>query len=47
VSAAIAGAEHVLAHLRARAAGRRAYERTPSVADRFREQMRRRLAVAA
>ena len=47
IMASIAGAPHLLAHMRARAAGILAYRRTPSVADRFREQMRQRLAVAA
>ena len=45
VAAAVPGAPYLLAHMRARAAGIQAYKRTPSVADRFREQMRRRLAV--
>ena len=47
ISATVARAPYLLAHMRARAAGIQAYKRTPSVADRFREQMRRRLAVAA
>jgi hypothetical protein len=47
VSAAVPGAPYLLAHMRARAAGILAYRRTPSVADRFREQMRRRIAVSA
>jgi hypothetical protein len=33
--------------MRARAAGIEAYKRTPSVAERFREQMRRRVALEA
>jgi hypothetical protein len=47
ISAELAGAPRLLAHMRARAAGIEAYKRTPSVADRFREQMRRRIAVGA
>jgi hypothetical protein len=47
VAADVAGAPRLLAHMRARAAGIVAYNRTPSVADRFREQMRRRIAVGA
>jgi hypothetical protein len=47
VMASVAGAPHLLAHMRARGAGIKAYRREPSVAERFREQMRRRLAVAA
>jgi hypothetical protein len=47
IMASVAGAPHLLAHMRARAAGIQAYRREPSVAERFREQMRRRLAVAA
>ena len=43
----IPNAPHLLAHMRLRAAGIEAYRRQPSVAERFREQMRRRLAVAA
>jgi hypothetical protein len=45
VTAAVAGAPYVLAHLRARAAGIKAHERTPSVAERIRERMRRRVSV--
>jgi hypothetical protein len=45
VTAAVAGAPYVLAHLRARAAGIKAHQRTPSVAERIRERMRRRVAV--
>jgi len=47
VASDVAGTPRLLAHMRARAAGIEAYARTPSVADRFREQMRRRLAVGA
>jgi hypothetical protein len=47
VSAELPGAPRLLAHMRAHAAGIQAYKRTPSVADRFREQMRRRTAVGA
>jgi hypothetical protein len=47
VMAKMPGAQRLLARLRARAAGIQAYHRTPSVADRFREQMRRRLMVSA
>ena len=41
VSASVAGAPYLLAHMRARAAGIEAHKRTPSVADRIRERMRR------
>jgi hypothetical protein len=47
VSASVAGAPYLLAHMRARAAGIEAYKRTPSVADRIRERMRRTVAAAA
>jgi hypothetical protein len=47
VMASVPNAPRLLAHMRARAAGILAYRRTPAVADRFREQMRQRLAVAA
>jgi hypothetical protein len=47
ISADVAGAPYLLAHMRARAAGIQAYRRTPSVAERFREQMRRRIAAVA
>jgi hypothetical protein len=47
VAASVPRAPYLLAHMRARAAGILAYRRTPSVADRFREQMRRRVAAAA
>ena len=47
VSAAVSGAPYLLAHMRARAAGIEAYKRTPSVADRIRERMRRTVAVGA
>jgi hypothetical protein len=39
------GAPAVLAQIRARAAGIHAYRRTPSVADRIRERMGRRLVI--
>ena len=45
VTASVPRAPYLLAHMRTRAAGIQAYKRTPSVADRFRKQMRRRLAV--
>jgi hypothetical protein len=45
VTADLARAPYVLAHLRARAAGIKAHERTPSVAERIRERMRRRVQV--
>ncbi|HWM10330.1 MAG TPA: hypothetical protein VNO82_13345 [Solirubrobacteraceae bacterium] len=45
VTAAVAGAPRVLAHMRARAAGIKAHARTPSVAERIRERMRGRVAV--
>jgi hypothetical protein len=47
ISAEVPGAPRLLAHMRARAAGIEAYKRTPSVAARIREQMRRRIAVGA
>ena len=47
ISADVAAAPRLLAHMRARAAGIEAYERTPSVAQRIRERMRRRIAVGA
>jgi hypothetical protein len=47
IAAEVKDTPRLLAHMRARAAGIEAYKRTPSVADRFREQMRRRLAVGA
>jgi hypothetical protein len=47
VTAAVAGAPYLLAHMRGRAAGIQAYKRTPSVADRIRERMRRTVAVGA
>ena len=43
VTAAMSGAPYLLAHMRARAAGVRAHRRTPSVADRIRERMGRRV----
>jgi hypothetical protein len=45
VTASVAGAPYVLAHMRARAAGIKAHRQTPSVAERIRERMRRRVAV--
>lgn len=47
VTAAVAGAPSVLAHMRARAAGILAHRSTPSVADRIRERMRPPVAVDA
>ena len=47
VTASVPRAPYLLAHMRTRAAGIQAYKRTPSVADRFREQMRRRITVSA
>jgi hypothetical protein len=47
VIAAMSGAPSVLAHIRARAAGIQAYRRTPSVADRIRERLRRRVTLSA
>ena len=43
VFAAVPGAPHLLAHMRARAAGITAHERTPSLAERIRERMRPRV----
>jgi hypothetical protein len=43
VIAAVRGAPYLLAHMRARAAGIRAHQRTPSVADRIRDRLRRRV----
>ncbi len=45
LTAAVDGAPFLLAHMRARAAGIKAHERTPSVAERIQERMRGRLAV--
>ena len=45
MAADVAGAPHLLAHMRARAAGIQAYRRTPAVADRIRERMARGVAV--
>lgn len=45
LTAAVAGAPYLLAHMRARAAGIQAYKRTPSVADRIRERMAPRVAL--
>jgi hypothetical protein len=39
VTADVAAAPHLLAFMRARAAGIKAYRRTPAVADRIRERM--------
>jgi hypothetical protein len=47
VAASVPRAPYLLAHMRTRAAGILAYKRTPSVADRFREQMRRTVTVGA
>jgi hypothetical protein len=47
VTAAVPGAPYLLAHMRARAAGIQAYKRTPSVAERIRERMRRRVTATA
>lgn len=47
VTAAVAGAPSVLAHMRARAAGILDHRRTPSVADRLRERMHAPVAVDA
>jgi hypothetical protein len=45
VTAAVAGAPYVLAHMRARAAGIEAHRQTPSVAERIRQRMRRQVSV--
>ena len=47
VTAAVPGAPYLLAHMRARAAGIKAHRRTPAVADRIRERMRRTVTAAA
>jgi hypothetical protein len=47
VAADVAGAPHLLAHMRARAAGILAYRETPAVADRIRERMSPSVAVGA
>lgn len=47
ISADVAAAPRLLAHMRARAAGIEAYNRTPAVADRIRERMHRTVAVGA
>jgi hypothetical protein len=44
VTASVPRAPYLLAHMRARAAGIEAYDREPSVAERFRTMMRHRLA---
>ena len=46
VRADVPGAPRLLAHMRARAAGIQAHRRTPSVADRIRERMVRRVLVS-
>ena len=45
LTADVDGAPFLLAHMRARAAGIKAHQRTPSVAERIRERMRGRVAV--
>jgi len=47
VLAAMSGAPSLLAHMRARAAGIQAHRQTPSVAERVRERMRRRVTLDA
>ena len=47
VMASVQNAPRLLAHMRARAAGIEAYNRTPAVADRIRERMHRTVAVGA
>jgi hypothetical protein len=47
VAADLPRAPQLLAHMRARAAGIQAHKRTPSVADRIRERMRRTIAIGA
>ena len=47
LTASVPGAPYLLAHMRARAAGIEAYKRTPAVADRIGERMRRHIAVNA
>ncbi len=47
VYATVPGAPYLLAHMRARAAGIVAHERTPSLAERIRERMRPRVTVGA
>ena len=44
LTASVSGAPYVLAHMRARAAGILAHQRTPSVAERIRERMKPRVA---
>ena len=44
VSATVAGAPYLLAHMRARAAGIKAHRATPDVAERIRERMHDRVA---
>lgn len=43
--ASVPSAPILLAHMRARAAGITAYERTPSLAERMRERMRVRVSL--
>jgi hypothetical protein len=45
VMASVPSAPNLLAHMRARAAGITAYERTPSLAERIRERMRVRVSL--
>ena len=45
LAADVDGAPFLLAHMRARAAGIKAHQRTPSVAERIRERMHGRVAV--
>src|SRR5687767_10854468 len=47
LTAAVARAPYLLAHMRARAAGILAHRRTPSVAERIRERMHAAVAVDA
>jgi hypothetical protein len=46
VVADMPGAPYLLAHMRPRGAGIRAFRRTSAVADRIRERMRRQIAVS-
>jgi hypothetical protein len=45
IAAELPAAPRLLAHMRARAAGIKAHQRTPSVAERIRERMRGRVTV--
>ena len=45
VTADVARAPHLLAHMRARAAGIKAHKRTPDVAERIRERMHEYIAL--